>query len=93
MMTACLTCWTTCYLQQLITPPYLRCPTRFAARSGPKTQLTNFCGSLPYSAPELVLGAGTFDIIFDQFSRISRLRPTPHALCAVVFLLSMLIGS
>ena len=35
---------------------------------------------------------GNFDIIFDQFSHISQLRPTLHALCAVFYLVPMLIG-
>ena len=35
---------------------------------------------------------GNFDIILDQFSRISQLRPTQHALCAVLYLVTMLIA-
>ena len=35
---------------------------------------------------------GNFDIILDHFPRISQLRPTLHALCAVFYLVPMLIG-
>ena len=34
---------------------------------------------------------GNFNIIFDHFPRVSQLRPTPHALCAVLYLVLMLI--
>ena len=37
-------------------------------------------------------GYGNFDIIFDQFSRISQLRPTQHALYAILYLVTILIG-
>ena len=34
---------------------------------------------------------GNFDIISDHLSRLSQLHPAPHALCAVVYLVAMLI--
>ena len=37
----------------------------------------------------VLLGYGNFDIILDQFSRISQLRPTQHALCAILYLVTM----
>lgn len=33
----------------------------FAARSGPNVQLKSYCGSLPFAAPEIVLGAGAYN--------------------------------
>jgi len=33
---------------------------------------------------------GNFDIILDHFRRISQLHPTPHALCAVFYLVPRL---
>ena len=35
---------------------------------------------------------GNFDIVLDHFSRIFLLHPTPHALCTVFYLVTMLIG-
>ena len=36
--------------------------------------------------------SGNFDIILDRFSRIYQLHPIPHAPCAVLYFVSMLIG-
>ena len=47
-----------------------------------------------FTMPEFLkirFGYGNFDIIFDHFPRVSQLRPTPHALCAVLYLVLMLI--
>ena len=36
--------------------------------------------------------SGNFDIIFDHLSRIPRLFTIPHAPCALIYLVTMLIG-
>ena len=35
---------------------------------------------------------GTVDIVLDRVSRTSQLHPTPHATCAVLYFVPMLIG-
>ena len=42
--------------------------------------------------PTLLPKYGNFDIILNHFSRVSQLCLTPHALCAVFYLVPMLIG-
>ena len=37
-------------------------------------------------------GYGNFDIIFDHYSRIPQLHPTQHIPCALLYLVTMLIG-
>ena len=39
----------------------------------------------------LIAMYGNFDIIWDHFSRVSQLHPTPHAPCDMLYLVLMLI--
>ena len=59
------------------------------AQAGPATP-TRPTGGIP--GVHLLRGTATCDIGLDHFSRISQLRPTLHALCAVFYLVRMLLG-
>ena len=59
---------------------------------GSPHQVKNIGETISLAGNYVDLGYGNFDIIFDQFSRSSQLRPTLHALCAVFYLVPMLIG-
>ena len=53
-------------------------------------QQADLVGTIPSGNVHTVYG--NFDIISNRFSRISQLHSTPHALCAVVYLVPVLIG-